>query len=73
MLARPEWIDEPVPYTVKAARRGVGRRAADVLRTWRSRLIQRKALATLTERDLRDARITRADVQAEIAKPFWRA
>ena len=30
-------------------------------------------MATLTERDLRDARLTRADVQAEMCKPFWRA
>jgi uncharacterized protein YjiS (DUF1127 family) len=73
MLARTEWIDEPTPGSIPVARRGLHRKAADALRTWRKRIRQRDALAALTERDLRDARITRADVMTEIAKPFWRA
>lgn len=73
MLARPEWIDEPQHSAIQVARRGFRRRTADTLRTWRRRIRERRALATLSEHDLRDARLTRADAQAEIAKPFWRA
>lgn len=69
MLARPEWLTEPPipPETTKP--RGL----AGILREWRYRIRERQGMAHLTERDLRDARLTRADVQAEIAKPFWRA
>lgn len=68
MLARTEWLTEqPVP-SVTTSRGLVG-----LLRVWRHRLRERDGMAHLTERDLRDARLTRADVQAEIAKAFWRA
>ncbi|MGA9865462.1 MAG: hypothetical protein WBQ75_03370 [Acetobacteraceae bacterium] len=69
MLARTEWLTEqPIPpETTKPG--GL----AAMLREWRYRIREREGMAILTERDLRDARLTRADVQAEIAKPFWRA
>ena len=68
MLARTEWLTEqPVPSATTS--RGL----VGLLRVWRYRLRERDGMAHLTERDLRDARLTRADVQAEIAKPFWRA
>ena len=68
MLARPEWLtDQPSPSTKR--RHGI----AETLRVWRYRIRERDGMAALTERDLRDARLSRADVQAEIAKPFWRA
>ena len=69
MLARTEWLSEPMQSN--APRRPGGFRG--LLRTWRQRMRERDAMATLTERDLRDARLTRADVQAEMCKPFWRA
>ncbi len=69
MLARTEWLtDQPMPSATPKPR-GL----AALLRAWRYRLREREGMADLTERDLRDARLTRADVQAEIAKPFWRA
>jgi len=69
MLARTEWLTEqPIPPAT-TARRGL----AGLLRVWRRRMRERDAMANLTERDLRDARLTRAELQAEIVKPFWRA
>ncbi|MEO8715759.1 MAG: hypothetical protein ABI369_12165 [Acetobacteraceae bacterium] len=68
MLARNEWITGyPTPPAT------IPHRVADTLRVWRRRIREREGLTKMTERDLRDARLTRADVQAEIAKPFWRA
>ncbi len=39
---------------------------------WQERAEQRHRLAELDERMLKDIGLTRADVQAEINKPFWR-
>jgi uncharacterized protein YjiS (DUF1127 family) len=47
-------------------------RAADRVTTWRRRMRERAALAAFGERDLRDLGLTRLDVLAEAAKPFWR-
>jgi uncharacterized protein YjiS (DUF1127 family) len=44
----------------------------DLLLDWQDRAGQRRALAWLDERMLRDVGLTRADVEAEYAKPFWR-
>jgi uncharacterized protein YjiS (DUF1127 family) len=44
----------------------------DTLKLWRRRMRERAELARWEERDLRDAGITRASVQFEMAKPFWR-
>lgn len=69
MLARTEWLTEQMEADATRRRGGI----AGLLRAWRQRIRERDAMATLTERDLRDARLTRADVQAEMCKPFWRA
>ena len=47
-------------------------RALDTLLVWQERSRQRRALARLDDRMLRDIGISRADVAAECAKPFWR-
>jgi uncharacterized protein YjiS (DUF1127 family) len=39
---------------------------------WRERSRQRRQLMELTERDLRDLRLTRVDVEQEASKPFWK-
>jgi uncharacterized protein YjiS (DUF1127 family) len=72
MLTRSEWIDG-VP-----ARRGTGRHALGsgircMLRLWRRRIREREELAAMSERDLRDLRLSRSDVVVELRKPFWRA
>jgi uncharacterized protein YjiS (DUF1127 family) len=41
-------------------------------KVWRRRMRERRALAELTDRDLLDIGATRADIQNELAKPFWR-
>jgi uncharacterized protein YjiS (DUF1127 family) len=40
---------------------------------WRRRIRGRNELMRLSDRDLRDFQWTRANVQAEARKPFWRA
>jgi uncharacterized protein YjiS (DUF1127 family) len=42
------------------------------LRLWRARIRERQAFPVLDERDLRDLRVSRWDVEHELAKPFWR-
>jgi uncharacterized protein YjiS (DUF1127 family) len=42
------------------------------LRLWRRRIRDRHAFPVLDERDLRDMRLSRRDVERELAKPFWR-
>jgi uncharacterized protein YjiS (DUF1127 family) len=39
---------------------------------WFSRASQRRILAEFDDQRLQDIGITRADAEAEIAKPFWR-
>jgi uncharacterized protein YjiS (DUF1127 family) len=45
----------------------------DRMQTWLDRARQRRALAQLDDRLLRDIGITRYDVLYEAGKPFWRA
>jgi uncharacterized protein YjiS (DUF1127 family) len=52
--------------------RAAARRAGAVLREWRRRSRDRRALAALDERALLDIGLTRADVEFIINKPFWR-
>ena len=51
---------------------GIGDSVADTWKLWRRRARERSELARWDDRDMRDAGITRADVQYEMAKPFWR-
>jgi uncharacterized protein YjiS (DUF1127 family) len=54
---------------------GAGRRnwGALIYRCWVERCRQRQALAELDDRRLRDLGLTRAQVELETGKPFWRA
>ncbi len=55
--------------------RGLGARLAGLLQgaaAWAERRRQRLALATLDDNLLRDIGLTRADVDCEAGKPFWR-
>jgi uncharacterized protein YjiS (DUF1127 family) len=40
---------------------------------WRRRLRDRRALAVMSDRSLRDIGLTRYDADWEARKPFWRA
>jgi uncharacterized protein YjiS (DUF1127 family) len=44
----------------------------EMMRQWRRRATSRRDLANLSERDLWDLRLTRADAERESNKPFWR-
>ena len=43
------------------------------LQTWRQRIRERRALAAMSQRELADFGASTADVQRELATPFWRA
>lgn len=47
-------------------------RVTETIALWRRRARDRAELAHLTERDLRDARISQTTLRDELAKPFWR-
>ena len=40
---------------------------------WLDRMHQRRHLAQLSDHMLKDIGLTRADVEAEVSKPFWEA
>lgn len=42
------------------------------LRLWHARGRERRSFPHLSDRDLRDLRLSRWDVERELAKPFWR-
>lgn len=44
----------------------------DAMARWVELRRQRRALAALPDHLLRDVGLSRADVESEIAKPFWR-
>lgn len=44
----------------------------ELLLTWQERAQQRHQLHQMSERELRDIGLSRADVESECAKPFWR-
>ena len=60
----------------KGPRRRSSRRPAglwaDMLATWLERGRQRRALRRLDDRMLKDVGLSRADVEYEAGKPFWR-
>jgi uncharacterized protein YjiS (DUF1127 family) len=61
------------PRRRQAGRGGtIVKRAAMLALVWWKRVRERGELSALTERDLKDMGLTRADALGEIAKPFWR-
>lgn len=57
---------------VMRQRRGWLARLVATLHLWQRRARERRELAQLSERDLRDLRLTSVDVWHEISRPFWR-
>jgi uncharacterized protein YjiS (DUF1127 family) len=47
-------------------------RALALFGTWRQRVRDRRALALMDERSLRDLGLTRSEMFDEVRKPFWR-
>jgi uncharacterized protein YjiS (DUF1127 family) len=48
-------------------------RVMDTVLTWQQREFDRAALASMSDRVLKDVGLTRADIEREWRKPFWRA
>ena len=46
-------------------------KSAEKVREWRRRSRSRRDLMALSNRDLWDIRLTRADAKQEASKPFW--
>jgi uncharacterized protein YjiS (DUF1127 family) len=47
-------------------------KGAETLLSWLERAHQRRHLRTLSDHMLRDIGLSRADVESEAGKPFWR-
>jgi uncharacterized protein YjiS (DUF1127 family) len=60
------------PRLFNALREAIAR-LGELLLLWQGRARQRAHLAALDDRLLRDIGLTRADVERELLKPFWRA
>jgi uncharacterized protein YjiS (DUF1127 family) len=56
----------------RKAQGGLVARVVDLMLTWSDRMRQRRHLAELDDRLLQDIGISRADIEAEISRPFWR-
>lgn len=68
--------DKSSSFFVRPSRRqgkaGFAQRLFDVLLTWAERSRQRRHLAQLDDRILSDIGLSRAEVEAEVSRPFWR-
>jgi uncharacterized protein YjiS (DUF1127 family) len=65
--------DLSLHYTSKTPLAGTYTAFNQILATWRQRARQRKELATLDARTLRDLGLSASDVNFEANKPFWRS
>lgn len=65
--------DLSLHYSSKAPLAGTFTAFNQILATWRERARQRKELATLDSRTLRDLGLSASDVNFEVNKPFWRS
>ncbi len=59
-------------YSSQAPLAGTFTAFGQILGTWRERARQRRELANLDYRTMRDLGISPTDVQFEANKPFWR-
>lgn len=70
-------LDHPTPLLTAAtghmaSQESLAVRFFDMLATWFERSRERRLLAQMGEAQLKDVGITRADIDTEAAKPFWR-
>ena len=64
-------VRAPAPWGRQAADLLI--RLIDLLLTWQQRASERRSLLEVDERMLRDMGLSRADLDRETRKPFWRA
>lgn len=60
-------------FGVRGPRASLRSTIVSIAETWRRRARDRKQLAELDSRMLRDLGLNRADVSDETAKPFWKS
>jgi uncharacterized protein YjiS (DUF1127 family) len=61
------------PDSVVRYARPVLDRARSIARVWQARYRYRQQLAKWSERELQDVGLSRAGIEYEVRKPFWRA
>ena len=66
-------VSSYAPGSPARSRHGIIARSGALLGLWAERMRERTQLTRLSDRDLRDIGLSRADVDRLIAKPFWRA
>ncbi len=64
---------DPERFWARDSKPSLWRRAFNTLGEWNERSRQRRHLLQLSDHLLRDIGVTRVQVEAEAAKPFWRA
>lgn len=65
--------DISLHYSSKAPLAGTYTAFNQILAGWRRRARERRELATLDSRTVRDLGLTPSDIQFEVNKPFWRS
>lgn len=61
------------PLSARSPVKAVIRRLLETIDVWRRRMMERRRLALLDDRMLKDIGIDRHDVREELEKPFWKA
>ena len=64
--------DISLHYSSATPRAGTFTAFSQILGTWRRRAHERRELATLDQRTIRDLGLSPSDIQFEANKPFWR-
>jgi len=64
--------DLSLHFSSKAPLAGTFTAFQQIFAAWRRRARERRELATLDHRTLRDLGLTEGEVQFEASKPFWR-
>ena len=65
--------DLSLHYTSKAPLAGTFTALNQIFATWRRRAKERRELASLDARTLRDLGLSSSDINFEVNKPFWRS
>ena len=65
--------DISLHFSSKAPLAGTYTAFNQILAGWRRRARERRELATLDSRTIRDLGLSPSDVQFEVNKPFWRS
>ena len=65
--------DISLHYSSKAPLAGTYTALHQIFATWRRRARERRELASLDSRTIRDLGLSPSDVQFEVNKPFWRS